>query len=79
MLESFKCKLLNDQIVLIGNKKNEKNELQRVKREFRELKMRKEERNVGYEKKGCMYVKYSARRQLRPSTCTTRVVHISVY
>ena len=28
-----------------------------------------------------MYVKYSARRQVRPSTCTTRVVHrpISVY
>ena len=25
------------------------------------------------------YVKYSARRQVRPSTCTTRVVHISVY
>ena len=27
----------------------------------------------------CMYVKYSARRQVRPSTCSTRVVHISVY
>ena len=26
-----------------------------------------------------MYVKYSARRQVRHSTCTTRVVHISVY
>ena len=26
-----------------------------------------------------MYVKYSARRQIRPSTCTTRLVHISVY
>ena len=27
----------------------------------------------------CMYVMYSARRQVRPSTCTTRVVPISVY
>ena len=27
----------------------------------------------------CTYVEYSARRQVRPSTCTTRVVHISVY
>ena len=29
----------------------------------------------------CIYVKYSARRQICPSTCTTRVVrvHISVY
>ena len=27
----------------------------------------------------CMYVKYSVRRQVRPSTCTTRVVYISVY
>ena len=26
-----------------------------------------------------MYVKYSTRRQIRPSTYTTRVVHISVY
>ena len=27
----------------------------------------------------CMYVKLSARRQISSSTCTTRVVHISVY
>ena len=38
---------------------------------------------VKYNRQGklgqCMYVKYSARRQIRSSTCTTRVVHISVY
>ena len=27
----------------------------------------------------CMYVEYSARRQVLPSICTTRVVHISVF
>ena len=32
-----------------------------------------------YTHKYGMYVKYSALRQVRPSTCTTRVVHFSVY